>query len=223
METRPDSKMTTCADCGAPLDEYSRYCGSCGAPSSVRVARQVWPGNSSYRISTRRIILMAFLSQGMYLFYWIYFTRKQYLEHIYADGDPESRAFSFSTLYTHIRSLRDMLESAGMVMSINVGTTYLLIFTYLILIVIGSLMNGDLPGWDPIADWAPPASMSIKFLSVVLLSAALIKIQGSLNRFWDVVNWGQSAPARASMVEIGLAIWGSIAWSSDIATMIEYL
>ena len=80
----------------------------------------------------------------MHLFYRIHFTRKQCLEHVYADGDPESRSFSFSTLYSHIRSLREMPESAGMAMSIDAGTTYLPIFTYLILIATGLAIWGSI-------------------------------------------------------------------------------
>ena len=221
MDSPPERKTTECAECGATLDAYSRFCGICGAPSGNRLPHQVWPGNASYRISIRRIILMSFLSQGLYLIYWVYFTRKQYLEHVYADADPSKRVFTISSIYAHVRSLRELLESAGVVLPLNVGTSYLLIFTYLALITIGSLMNGDFPFMEPIADWAPGVSICLKLLGVILLSSGLIRIQISLNRYWERVNWGRGAPARISLWEIALAIWGCIAWSSNIAILIQ--
>ena len=167
MDIRPENKASECANCGAVLEAHSSYCGLCGAEIPAAAIRPLsamaWAGQSSYRIPVRRIVIMTFLTQGLYLIYWLFRTRKHYLEHISAGSDPKNVPYSMSSIYSHIQSLRELMEAAGITMSISLGTTYLLVITYLLMFVIGSLMNGDFLLWGPVTQWAPVVSVPVKF------------------------------------------------------------
>ena len=76
--------MAYCPDCKTEFLPEHKFCGVCGA-DLVSVPNQILLPTQSdsvlpYYISVNKIISMAFLSNGLYLFYWFYITWKQYHE-----------------------------------------------------------------------------------------------------------------------------------------------
>ena len=116
------TEATFCPECGIEVAPDSGYCGSCGA-SIVRIEPLL------YRLSTRRVILMSFLSWGLYLVYWSYLTWQQYRDHTKSEAYPVWHALSLAVpiygyfrMHAHVRSFKELMTSAGLTNTLAPGT-----------------------------------------------------------------------------------------------------
>jgi len=133
--------MPSCPYCAHQVESNHIFCGGCGkalpAESTADPEEALTgqpPRTLAYRISPTRILVMTFLSDGLYLFYWFYITWQQYRDHTGNQVFPMWHTLSlmipiyglFRT-HAHMRSFKELMQDADVFCSIAVGWAVVLV------------------------------------------------------------------------------------------------
>ena len=238
METNPRQHTIECPACGNAVEPSDRFCGFCGAELAA-APRQAWetapapftlPRDESYLIPTQRVLLMTFISHGLYFFYWSYLTWKQYRDYTGDIAYPVWHAlcllvpiYNLFRIYAHMRTYRDLMGVAGLPTTIGAGMAVALIVLSSLLDLTGAYLNGGITGTMPVAGWAPMAAFALSLVSLAVLAGLLSHVQGNLNHYWENANGGPLPAARIGTGEVIFALIGVLAWIIIVATLLGIL
>lgn len=200
-----------CPNCGSPAVEGDRFCSSCGHPF------QTEPQELRYRISALRVVLISFLSGGLYLFYWLFLTWKQYRDHSREEGYPVWHALTqFVPIYglyrfhAHVRSYKELLDQVGLRHSLSPGRA-------VVTVVVTNVM--DYIVWN--SESVSPLLLAIHAASVVIVAGLLFAIQSNLNRYWAHLPNVVLREAKVGFGEVVFAIVGVLIWLSAIGSVLD--
>ena len=183
--------------------------------------------NPAYYISPNRIILLTALSTGLYAFYWMYLTWRQYRDHTGATAYPVCHAltllapvYQFFRLHAHIRAYRELMDEWGVPSTLNPLLSLGLAVAAVALLWAAARMVSDaatLEEQPTIIGVALSESQRIGYFAanaarVALMAVLMWQAQGNLNRYWQRRIGMPLAAAPVSLVEIALSILGIINW-----------
>ena len=213
METRPPSQSdrdsVPCANCGTVNEPSARFCGNCGVGLAAPIVRDApsrpapaLDPDSSYYIPAQRVIVMMALSSGLYLFYWLYITWKQYQEHtgdaVYPVWHALTRlvpVYGLFRIYAHMRAFRYLMDSANIPSSILPGPIVFIVLMSDLSNVMAFLLNGQLSE-EPVSQAMSNFALTVNILSIAFQAGVLWIVQRNLNVYWMHLNGGPLPPAR---------------------------
>lgn len=240
METRPPSQSdrdsVPCTNCGTVNEPSARFCGQCGAELVVPVFRDApsrpvtaLDPDSSYYIPAQRIVVMMALSSGLYLFYWLYITWKQYQEHTGDEVYPVWHAltrlvpvYGLFRIYAHMRAFRNLMDSANIPSSILPGPIVVIVLMSDLTNVMALILNGTFSA-EPVSQAMSNFALVVNILSLAFQAGILWIVQRNLNVYWVYMNEGPLPPARFGTGEIVLAAIGTAGWMLTAAFLFGYI
>ena len=229
----------TCGRCGATRAPEHIYCGACGVRlPAVSPGAPAPPAASQpsaytsepradalpYYISPNRIVLMTFLTAGLYIFYWMYLTWRHYRDHTGETAYPVWHAlalavpiYQFFRLHAHLRVYQELMQARGVPNTLHplrgVGI-YLAVF---LLSVAGLQLATSTALTTP----QQAVYFGINLAQVALTAWLMVDAQGNLNRYWQHRLGERLAPAAVSPVEILLTIIGLLQWGLVLIVLID--
>ena len=221
--------MPFCSYCGEENQESSNFCSVCGralaVPSRSQMGSEAEPTIAlPYRISLRRVALMTVLTYGLYLFYWVYITWKQYRDQTGDDAYPVWHAltllvpiYSLFRIHAHARTFHELMTKENIVSSINPWWVVLGILVTSVLWAISLRLDG---GLTSIATLTQATVLIIAVLDVIAIpitAGLVIHMQSNLNRYWDGLTNYRVVSHRLGVGEIIFAIVGSLMWIDTLA------
>ena len=236
MQTRPNTDPIPCANCGSINEPSARFCGQCGSELAVPTVRDAPPRpvmaldrDSSYLIPGQRIVVMMALSSGLYFFYWLYVTWKQYQEHTGDEVYPVWHAltrlvpvYGLFRIYAHMKAFRDLMGSANIASSILPGPVVGIVLVSDLLNLMALALNGAFSG-EPASQAMSNLALVVNILSLAFQAGILLVVQRNLNSYWLHVNGAPLPPARFGTGEIVLAAVGTAGWMLTAALLFGYI
>lgn len=211
-----------CAHCGAALRAGAELTSSgpspgrnCGSGYSAATGAPVDPESKVIPVS--RLLLLTFSSYGAYLFYWFYFTWKQYWDHTGNEAYPVWHALALGVpiynlfrIYAHAKACRYLAATAYL------PDTVIPILPVLLFLFSGAALNaGDFLLGDSETASLGQALASLLLRLTAMTSAAfmLSHLQRPLNRYWQRTEQPRQ-PLRKSLrageaifLIVGLLFW----------------
>ncbi len=215
--------MPYCPDCKTEFLPKHKFCGVCGA-DLASVSNQTFLQTQSdfalpYYISITKIISMAFLSNGLYLFYWFYITWKQYHETTDETVYPVWHALSLIIpiynlfrIHRHVRTFKTLMSDSNLPNSLNPFST---IGVFILLSLLDWLSFQT--AMNDITDRTIVTASCLNLLSAAGLAGILIQLQRNLNRYWNNLPHVKArqtnlTSAKVTMPEIILIGIGVLTW-----------
>ena len=200
-----------CSNCGHRIEATVNFCGRCGAATTKPLP---------YLMSVTRVAIMSVLSGGLYFYWWLYITWKQYRDHTGEEAYPVWHAltllvpiYGLFRVHAHTRTFRELMMAGQLTSSISPGTA---VVAALIAGVFGSVGITDV--------WSGEISESLAIFMLVagVISTALIawllsSVQGNINRYWGAVS-PIATSCRMGLGEVLLTMLGIAFWGDTIAT-----
>ena len=231
-----------CGTCGAELHpageapaaavEIDRLAGARYAPESGGATPDRAPMTSDpaysvpqddafpYYIPPGRIVALTVLSSGLYIFYWMFATWRQYREHTGEIAFPVMHALSllvpiyqFFRLHAHMRVYQELMEQRGVPTTLSPARIVLIYFGVVLL----GMVSFILPAEGPLTTSQQAAYVAINVGQVTLLSWILWHAQTNINRFWQHrlgirLGWMPLSFSEIAVVAVGLILgWGMLA------------
>ncbi len=172
-----------------------------------------------YYIPPGRIIALTVLSSGLYVFYWMFATWRQYREHTGEIAFPVMHALSllvpiyqFFRLHAHMRVYQELMEQRGVPTTLSPARIVLIYFGVVLL----GMVSFILPAEEPLTTTQQAAYIAINVGQVTLLSWILWQAQTNINRFWQHrlgirLGWMPLSFAEIAVVAVGLILgWGML-------------
>ena len=172
-----------------------------------------------YFIPTGRIIAMTVLSSGLYIFYWMFVTWRQYRDHTGETAFPLMHALSllvpvyqFFRLHAHMRVYQEMMEQRGVPTTLSPARIVLIYFGVVLL----GMVSFVLPAEGQLTTSQQAAYVAINVGQVTLLSWILWHAQTNINRFWQHrlgvrLGWMPLNFTELAVVAVGLILgWGML-------------
>ena len=173
-----------------------------------------------YYIPPGRIIALTVLSSGLYIFYWMYATWRQYREHTGEIAFPVMHALSllvpiyqFFRLHAHMRVYQELMEQRGVPTTLSPARIVLIYFGVVLLGMVYLVM----PVEETLTVSRQVAYVAINVGQATLLSWILWHAQTNINRFWRHrlgvrLGWMPLSLAEIAVVAVGLVLgWGMLA------------
>ena len=168
-----------------------------------------------YYISPNRIVLMTFLTAGLYLFYWMYLTWRQYRDHTGEVAYPvwhaltlEVPIYQFFRLHAHFRVYQELMDGRGVPCTLHPLRAVLV---YVVAQVLGSVSFRILA--DAQTSSLDTTIFVVGIITYVSLLAWLMsQAQSNLNRYWQHCLGNRLGRSGASSVEVILALVGLVLW-----------
>ncbi len=230
--------MPFCSNCGTESEANERFCRHCGASLAASVAgrQTVEPApvpETAVRVlpnylSPTRILVMAVLSYGLYLFYWFYLTWKQYRDHTGEDAFPVWHAltllvpiYGFFRTHAHVRTFKELMKNSGVASTLSPGWAVGLVALTGLLDGISFNVSGGFISLQEISRGTSLAVALLDALSITVVVGLLLQLQGNLNRYWgglpEVMSGEVSLKsARIGAGEIILLVLGLLAWFNTL-------
>ena len=166
VESRPDGDRAYCESCGAEAGRGAKYCRLCGG--NVVLRRGEAPtlegplaDASSHMIPLGRVFAITMMTHGLYIFYWLYLTWKQYKAHtgkapVFVRGGGEVPLlvpiYVLLQCCAHVRRFRELMTRAGVPTTISPWWSLALVIVHLAadlsdFYLSGALRNPDAP-WN---------------------------------------------------------------------------
>lgn len=172
-----------------------------------------------YYIPPGRIVALTVLSSGLYIFYWMFATWRQYREHTGETAFPVMHALSllvpiyqFFRLHAHMRVYQELMEQRGVPTTLSPARIVLIYFGVVML----GMVSFILPAEEPLTTSQQAAYVAINVGQVTLLSWILWHAQTNINRFWQHrlgirLGWMPLSFAEIAVVAVGLILgWGML-------------
>ena len=206
---------------GAPYAPESSSPGPSSAPTTAGPA-YAGPRDDAfpYYIPPGRIVALTVLSSGLYIFYWMFATWRQYREHTGEIAFPVMHALSllvpiyqFFRLHAHMRVYQELMEQRGVPTTLSPARIVLIYFGVVML----GMVSFILPAEGPLTASQQAAYVAINVGQVTLLSWILWHAQTNINRFWQHrlgirLGWMPLGMAEIVVVAVGLILgWGMLA------------
>ena len=216
--------MPFCSNCGQE-HRQGNFCINCGA----RIAQEPTPSGETqelrYHISPQRVILMTILSYGLYLFYWLYLTWKQYRDHTGGEAYPVWHVltllvpiYGLFRTHAHMRSFRELMVRANMSCSIKAGLAVLVVIVNSVLEYISFQITGGFKLIDLTQDIAIlSAIMNVSAIAMVI--GLLLQVQKNLNRYRGALTNIRVRSAKIGWGEPVLGVIGATVWINTFANI----
>ena len=181
-------------------------------------------------ISTTRIILLSVLSMGLYWFYWMYRTWKQYRDHTIEMAAESGQThypvwhgltqflpvYGFFRYHAHIRQYKDLMVERGVPDTLNLGLlTTVVVINGIVAIAAGTMRSPELYSGAVLV-----AGVILSVVSLVVSIVVLCVMQSNLNRYWASVDGRLLQSARFGKGEIVCIVLGVIFWAGVVAAVI---
>lgn len=243
--------MPFCTHCSSPVQATDRFCGHCGQPAEETAAppftipdgtipdgAQTSVGAAQgqpalpYLLSPTRVLVMTVLSFGLYLFYWLYLTWRQYRDHSKTEAYPIWHAltllvpvYGLFRVHTHIRSFRELMVSANVPTTLSAGWSVVLVMVssgleWAALQVSGGF--GALLVEEAVAPAAARTATLLEVVSILLVAGLLLHIQSNLNRYWDSLGGQQPSRPGIAPGEVAFILLGVLLWLSTVAELLGF-
>lgn len=203
---------------GAPYVPGPERHPAAGAPSRPEYAGQA-DDAIPYYIPPARIVALTLLSSGLYLFFWMYVTWRQYRDHTGQIAYPVMHAlamlvpiYQFFRLHAHIRVYQEMMEQRGVPTTLNPPRAVLIYFGVVLL----GMVSLVIPSGGPVTPTQQAAYLAIIVGQAALLSWIMWQVQTNLNRFWQHrlgvrLGWMRLSVAELVLVAVGFLLgWGML-------------
>lgn len=191
-----------CSNCGASLHAGANYCDECGA-AAISIGDCLLP--------VRRVVILALISAGFYLFWWLYITWKHYRDHRNETAFPIWHAltlmvpvYNLFRVHAHFRTYRELMEQRQLVTSLSP-------IKAVIVIIICFLVTIREFFYDEASDVFAVGMLITFAISVFLVTWLLAVAQANINRYWQSVA-PEGAFASISIGEVALTIIGACFW-----------
>lgn len=226
--------MPFCPNCGSETEATHQFCRQCGASFDAGEAGRRTAGLAPvlgvgdrvlpYYLSPTRILLMAVLSYGLYLFYWLYLTWKQYRDHTGQEVFPVWHAltllvpiYGLFRTHAHVRSFKELMSNTGVASTLSPGWAVVLVAASGVLDGISFNVSGGFFSLEEVSQDTSLAVALLNGLSITVVAGLLLQLQGNLNRYWGglpQVSSGEISlrSARIGVGEIILLVIGLLAW-----------
>ncbi len=230
--------MPFCPNCGTESEPTQQFCGHCGASLAASVAGRRTVGAApipetgvrvlSNYLSPTRILGMVVLSYGLYLFYWLYLTWKQYRNHTGQEAFPVWHAltllvpiYGFFRTHAHVRTFKELMENSGVASTLSPRWAVGLVALTGVLDGISFNVSGGFISLQEISQGTALVVALLDALSITVVAGLLLQVQGNLNRYWSGlthVSSGQISltSARIGVGEIILVVLGLLAWFNTL-------
>jgi len=194
-------------------------------PHSVRGTAMHRTARLGYPISLNRILILAIVSFGSYLLYWLYLTWRQYRDHTGNEAFPIWHMLSLFVpiyglfrIHAHMRSYNELMSRSGLLGSIGTGWVVTVVLIAGILDNVGFELIG---GWglDGYTFGAAVASEILWAISLTLVVGLLLHVQSNLNRYWASLENVQIVPSKVGVGEVLCVIIGLLAWSDTLQSL----
>ena len=173
-----------------------------------------------YYIPPTRVVVLTLLSSGLYIFYWMYVTWRQYREHTGEMAYPVMHAlallvpvYQFFRLHAHVRVYQELMQQRGVPTTLSPTRTVLI---YCGVVVLG-MISFMLPVESSISASQQAAYAAISIGQASLLAWIMWQAQTNLNRFWQHRLGMRLGPmplgaAELALVTLGFLLgWGMMA------------
>jgi hypothetical protein len=227
--------MPSCPYCAHQVESNHIFCGGCGkalpAESTADPEEALTgqpPRTLAYRISPTRILVMTFLSDGLYLFYWFYITWQQYRDHTGNQVFPMWHTLSlmipiyglFRT-HAHMRSFKELMQEAGVFRSIAVGWAVVLVLISTALDNASLRVNGGFFNFGEVSFGAALISALLDLASIAVVLGLLLHVQQNLNRYWASLDNVTVVDLNVGAGEVILAVVGVLTWIITLISIIS--
>ena len=227
--------MPSCPYCAHQVESNHIFCGGCGkalpAESTADPEEALTgqpPRTLAYRISPTRILVMTFLSDGLYLFYWFYITWQQYRDHTGNQVFPMWHTLSlmipiyglFRT-HAHMRSFKELMQKAGVFRSIAVGWAVVLVLISTALDNASLRVNGGFFNFGEVSFGAALISALLDLASIAVVLGLLLHVQQNLNRYWASLDNVTLVDLNVGAGEVILAVVGVLTWIITLISIIS--
>ena len=227
--------MPFCPFCSHQVEPVHIFCGGCGralpgeASSHSEEALSEQPHRSlAYRISPTRILVMALLSGGLYLFYWFYVTWQQYRDHTGNIVFPMWHALTLTIpgyglfrTHAHMRSFKELMLDARVLCTISAGWAVTLVLTLNLLGFASSILSGGFFNFVEVSFGATLASSFLNLASVAVVLGLLLHVQQNLNRYWASLDDVTLVDSNVGAGEVVLAVIGVLTWIINLASLVS--
>lgn len=253
-------EATHCTECGAVMRADLRNVDTYrpdAAPAAARVAYRPETAEAPRRDAHRpeaasvtsgnallvpqgRVLFLSVVSFGLYLFYWMFLTWKQYRDYVPQPQQPEQESvashypvwhaltllvplYGLYRTHAHMAAFRDVMASRGMASSISPGWSVAAVLPVTIRVMFtGLLVLGLLLGPDASQAAEPAAAetlsrgqlyfaLAIEVLILAALTWMLVHVQGNINAYWSSSK-RTVGTVPISIGEVVLALLGGAAW-----------
>ena len=219
--------MPHCPYCKTEFLPDHNFCSACGndllsAINGVNVTRQRGHG-PPYYISPTKIISMAFLTNGLYLFYWFYITWKHYQDTTGESVYPVWHALSLIVpiynlfrIYKHVQTFKTLMFDRNLPNSLHPSWT-------IILFIVLSLLDwfSFQTAINDITSRTIVTASFLNLLSAVTLAGMLIQLQRNFNDYWD--NLPEEVPGQSNLTAVKITMPEIILIGVGLLTWLEPL
>ena len=231
-----------CPHCGAEAQADSIFCSGCSRPL-VSGAESSAP--APYLISPGRILFMSFLSFGLYLFYWLYKTWKQYHDHTGVPAHPIAHGltglvpiYGSFRAHAHLRTFGELASRAGLELRLNPRLAFIAVLSgWVLSFVAGGVssvefvpvldpLTGD-PAIDPVTgavvtEVINPTrselimSLFLRMASIIAGVWMVLHAQPRINYYWDQMYGSRLRGVALGKGEVIVGAVGVFAWTTGI-------
>ena len=172
-----------------------------------------------YFIAPGRVVALTLLSSGLYIFYWMYVTWRQYRDHTGEVAYPVMHAlalmvpvYQFFRLHAHIRVYQELMETRGVPTTLNPLRAVLVYFGVVLLGMVSIMM----PTEAPITLARQAAYVAVTLGQATLLAWIMWQAQTNINRLWQHrlgmrLSWMRLNLAELALVAVGFLLgWGML-------------
>ena len=197
-------------------DELDRLAGAPYDPSADVSAARARDQDDAipYYIPTNRVVLLTVLSSGLYVFYWMYVTWRQYRDYTGEVAYPFFHAlclavpvYNFFRLHAHMRVFQELMDVRGVPSTLSPLRAVLI---YLGVVLLG-LVSFMLPAEGALLTPSQQgAYVVINVSQTVLLAWMMWHAQTNFNRLWQHYLGARLGPTPLAPAEVAITILGCI-------------
>lgn len=199
-------------------------------PTEEQTARppapaQAGDGSLAWYISPNRILLLTFLTTGLYIFYWMYITWRHYRDHSNAVAYPVWHAltllvpvYQLFRLHAHMRVYQEMMEQRGVPTTLSPMLSVGLFLVAVALVWVAARLIAD-PELTTLTQTQQIGYFVANVARVAILAAIIWRAQGNLNRYWQHRVGMRLASAPYTLVELVLVVLGIFNWIGWVIIM----
>jgi hypothetical protein len=180
-----------------------------------------------YMIPLGRILFMSVISPGLYVFYWLYLTWKQYRDHTGKEAFPVWHAltqmvpiYSYFRVHAHMRVFAELMRGENLKTTISPGWAVVALLVNegmgAVLFMIG--FAAGLEGREITQDTAIVLAI-MGMVPIAIIAWLLLHVQTNLNSYWNHRSGGKLLSARVGVGEVFIAVIGGLVWLYTLATL----
>ena len=191
-------------------------------------------GNVSYGclISPTRIVTLVIVSLGLYWFYWMYRTWKQYRDHtleLAAETGQKHHpvwhgltqlvpVYGFFRFHAHVRVYKELMQERGVADTLNPQALVTVVVVNMVAAIVAGVMRSptDASGVSAIGVIGYLITLGTLVVSIWVLN----RVQSNLNQYWAAMGGAPAQNARLGKGEVLCAVLGILLWLGVVTDFI---